>query len=77
MPWMPVNSEDNAQNSHVLLGVIIAGGMALGLIGIPIARPFLYSIPAAFVVALGMRYWRKRHGAGLIHLGYKDRPNRD
>ncbi len=77
MPWMPVNSKDNAQDSHIMLGVIIAGGMALMLIGVPLARPFLYSIPAAFVAALGMRYWHKRHGVDLIHLGYKDHPNRD
>ncbi len=77
MPWMPVNS-DNPQNSHVMLGVIIAGGMALMfVIGIPWARSFLYSIPVAVVVAVGLHYWHKRHGAGLIHLGYKDHPNRD
>jgi hypothetical protein len=61
-----------------MLGVIIAGGMALMfLIGLPGARSFLYSVPAAVVVALGMRYRRKRHGVDLIHLGYKDHPNGD
>jgi hypothetical protein len=78
MPWMPVVSEANAKDSHVMLGVIIAGGLAvMFVIGIPWARSFLYSVPVAIVVALGLRYWHNRHGVDLIQLGYKDHSNRD
>jgi hypothetical protein len=75
---MPTNSEGNPNDSHVMLGVIIAGGLALMFVtGIPWARSFLYSVPVAVVVALGLHYWHKRHGVDLIHLGYKDHPNGD
>jgi hypothetical protein len=78
MPWMPTNSEGKPNDSHVMLGVIIAGGLAvMFMTGIPWARSFLYSLPVAVVVALGLRYWHDRHGVDLIQLGYKNPSNRD
>jgi len=77
MPWMPVNSEDN-KGGNIAIGVIIGVGTTVMIwIGIPWARSFLYCVPAAIVVALGLRYWHKRRPVDLIQLGYKDNSKRD
>jgi len=75
MPWMPVNSEDNAKGGTIAIGAVVAIGTIVMLVaGVPWIRSFLYSIPVAFLVALGLRYWHKRHAVDLIQLGYKDYP---
>ncbi|HEY6349185.1 MAG TPA: hypothetical protein VI636_07230 [Candidatus Angelobacter sp.] len=75
MGWMPVVSEDNAKGGDIFIGVIIAVGTAFMIVaGIPWIRSFLYCVPAAVVIALGLRYWYKRHPVDLIQLGYKDYP---
>jgi len=78
MPWMPVISEDNAKGGTIVIGAVIAVGTTLMIVvGIPWIRSFLYCVPAAVVIALGLRYWHNRHAVDLIQLGYKDHPNRD
>jgi len=78
MPWMPVVSEENAKGSDVVIGAIVAIGIiVMFVIGIPWVRSFLYSVPVALVVALGLRYWHNRHNVDLITLGYTDHSNHD
>ncbi|HEV2989716.1 MAG TPA: hypothetical protein VG759_14830 [Candidatus Angelobacter sp.] len=72
MPWMPVNSADN-KGGDIAIGIIVGIGItAIVWIGMPSARSFLYSVPAAIAVALGLRYWHNRRAVDLIQLGYKD-----
>lgn len=78
MPWMPVVSEKNAKGVDLTIGIIVAAGIIVMLVvGIPWIRSFLYCVPIALVIALGLRYWYKRHPVDLIQLGYKDTPKRD
>ena len=78
MPWMPVVSEENAKGSDLAIGAIVAIGIIVMIVvGIPWIRSFLYSLPVALVVALGLRYWHSRHKVDLIQLGYKDHPKSD
>ena len=78
MPWMRVVSEENAKGSDIVIGVIVAAGLVtMFVVGVPWVRAFLYSVPVACIVALGIRYWQKRHKVDLITLGYKDHATRD
>jgi hypothetical protein len=78
MSWMPVVFEENAKGSDVVIGSIVAIGIiVMVVVGIPWLRSFLYSVPVALVIALGLRYWHSRHKVDLISLGYKDHSNRD
>ena len=77
MPWMPVNSDDN-KGGDIATVILVAAGLSVMLwFGMPWIRSFLYCFPAAIVVALGLRYWYKRHSVDLIQLGYKDKPRQD
>jgi hypothetical protein len=78
MPWMPVVSEENAKGADLVIGAVVAIGIIVMIVvGVPWIRSFLYSLPVALLVALGLRYWHKRHKVDLITLGYKDHPNDD
>ena len=72
MPWMPVISEESKGMDIALGAIIVAGMVGMFVIGIPWIRSFLYSLPVALVVALGIRYWHKRHKVDIISLGVKD-----
>ena len=68
MPWMPVIN-DNDKAASLTIGVVAAGGMAtMFVVGVPWIRAFLYSVPVAFLVALGIRYWHNRHKVDIITL---------
>jgi len=51
------------------------GTAILLMIGMRETRPFLGSIPVAFMIALVLRYRHNRHQVNLISLEYKDRTN--
>jgi len=69
MPWMPVIDGGSDKAASLAIGVIVAAGMAtMFVVGVPWIRAFLYSVPAACVVALGIRYWHNRHNVGIISL---------
>ena len=73
MPWMPVISEDNKGMDIILGAIIVAGMVGMFVIGIPWIRSFLYCVPVAVLVALGLRYWHNRHEVNLIQLRFTDR----
>ena len=78
MPWMPVNSKDGGKGVDVVIGTIVAVGLTVMFVtGVPWMRAFLYCVPVALVIALGLRYWHKRHAVDLIQLGYKDYSKHD
>jgi len=69
MPWMPVIDGGSDKAASLAIGVIVAAGMAaMFVVGVPWVGAFLYSIPVACVVALGLRYWHNRHKVDLITL---------
>ena len=69
MPWMPTIDGGRDKGSDLAMGAIIAGGMALMfVVGVPWIRAFLYCVPVACVVALGIRYWHNRHKVDIITL---------
>ena len=66
---MPVIDGGSDKAASLVIGVIVAAGMAtMVVVGVPWIRAFLYSVPSACVVALGIRYWHSRHKVDLITL---------
>jgi len=60
------------------MGALVAvGTVTIFVVGVPAARSFLYSLPVALLIALGLGYWHKRRKVDLILLGDKDRLNLD
>jgi len=76
MDWCPVISGPSIKGGNVVIGALFAvGTLILLMIGMRETRPFLCSIPVAFLIALCLRYWHNRHELNQIRLGYKDRTN--
>ena len=76
MDWCPVISGPSIKSGGVVIGALVAVGTAILLmIGMRETRPFLGSIPVAFMIALVLRYRHNRHQVNLISLEYKDRTN--
>ena len=75
MPWMPVVSEENAKGSVAIGAVVATGIIVMIVVGIPLDT--FVALPAALLVALGLRYWHSRRKVDLIQLGYKDHPPSD
>lgn len=73
MDWHPVITEHSDKGGDVVIGLLIAAGTATMLIiGVRQISGLLFSIPMAFLLALGRHYWQKRHKVHLILLGDKD-----
>jgi len=76
MDWCPVISGPSIKSGGVVVGALVAvGTVILLMIGMRETRPFLFSIPVAFLIALALRYWNNRHQVNLIPLEYKDHTN--
>ena len=73
MDCYPVISGPSIKSGEVVLGAVVAvATVILLIIGTRDTRVFLATIPVAFVIALGLRYWHNRHELNPIRLEYKD-----
>ena len=78
MDWLPVISGPSIKSGGVVIGALFAvGTVILLIIGMRETRPFLGSIPVAFMIVLCRRHWQSRHEVSLIALGYKNDSNRN
>jgi hypothetical protein len=78
MDWHPGISMHRLQVGAGFVGALVAvGTLTMFVVGVPAARSFLYSIPVAGLIALGLHYWHQRRKVDLILLGDEDRLHRD
>ncbi|HEY6969900.1 MAG TPA: hypothetical protein VJA94_11890 [Candidatus Angelobacter sp.] len=69
MDWMPTINEHSQKGCDLVIGIIVAAGMAaMFAVGVPGGPPLLCSVPLALVIALGLRYWHNRHKVDVITL---------
>jgi hypothetical protein len=69
MPWMPTADGGRDKGADLVIGAVVGGGMIMMfVVGVPWIRAFLYCVPVACVVALGIRYWHNRHKVEIITL---------
>lgn len=78
MDWHPGITMHSIKVGAGFVGaLVVVGTLTMFVVGVREARAFLYSIPIALLITLGLRYWHKRRKVDLILLGDKDRLNLD